>query len=119
MTTYGALQGQEELAVNVHYQAAHRRLVAYGALSYSLTEAADDGGLESAYRLHTMDMASRRLVPVLLSTTERTCTHLACDMVLLNSFCAGHMIESGLGNDHSSSLAEALLRQEGIHLTRD
>lgn len=116
--TYGMPQ-DEEAAVNVHYQAAHRRLVAYGALSYSLTEASDNGGLESTYRLHKMDMASRRLVPFLLDTTERTCAHMACDMVLLNSLCAGYMVESGLGNDHSSQLAYDLLKQQGMSVTLD
>lgn len=107
---------EQERAVNVHYQAAHRRLVAYGSLSYTLTEASDNGGLESAYRLHTMDMASRRLVPFLMDTTERTCAHIACDLVLLNSYAAGHMVQAGLANEHSNQLARDLLADQGLHL---
>lgn len=117
MTDIENLSGVDETrALTVHQLAAHRRLVSYAGLSATTTESSDGGGRETAYRLHLMDMASRRMKPHLLGVSERGCDHLACDMVLLNSLLAGYMVEMGWANEHSNQYALALLNQNGYNI---
>lgn len=100
-------------AMRVHLTNAHRRLVGYASLSATTTEGEADGDRETTYRLHLMDLTSRRMVPHLLGVSERGCDHMACEMVMLNSLTAGYMVEMGWSNDHSSQYAVDLLRANG------
>lgn len=99
-----------------HLQAAHMHLSAYGSLSFTRRVDEVTGHMETAYRLHLMDLTSYRLVPHLLGVTERDCDHLACEMVLLNAYCAGYMMESGRGCDHASQRAMQMLHENGGRL---
>lgn len=105
-------------AMSGHYQAAHRRLMGYMSLSATLTEAYDDGGRESVYRLHVMDLASRRMVPHHLATVERDCEHIGCDAVLMNSYLAGYLVETGQAGEHASATANRLLDEQRISVIR-
>lgn len=104
----------ESRALRVHQDASHRRLAGYASLSATTTVSYEsEGDRETTYRLHVMDLATRRMVPHLLGMSERGCDHIACEMVMLNSLTAGYMVEMGWSNDHSNQYALDLLRQNG------
>jgi len=104
-------------AQHVHLLTAHRRLAGYASLSATTTIGDDDGDRETTYRLHLMDLTSRRMVPHLLGVSDRGCDHMACEMVMLNSLTAGYMVEMGWSNDHSAQYAVDLLRANGGDIT--
>ena len=107
----------ESRALRVHQNDSHRRLVGYFSLSATTTagyESEDDR--ESTYRLHVMDLATRRMVPHLLGVSDRGCDHMACELVMLNSLAAGYAVEMGWSNDHSNQYALDLLRANGGEL---
>jgi len=99
-------------ALRAHTLSHNRRLISYASLSWTLTLDSEDQGLEGVYRMHVMDLASRRLVPHLLGSLERDCDHLGCDLVLLNSLAAGYAVETGIAIRHSQERAEDLLREQ-------
>lgn len=100
-------------ALRLHMETAHRRLVGYASLSATTTVGHAEDDRETTYRLHLMDITSRRMVPHLLGVSERGCDHMACEMVMLNSLTAGYMVEMGWSNDHSVQHAVDLLRANG------
>lgn len=99
--------------LRVHTSAQHRRSVGFVALSASTSLDETEGGRETVYRMHTMDMTTRRMIPHLLGVSDRGCEHIACEMVMLNSLAAGYMVEMGWSNDHSQQYAVDLLRANG------
>lgn len=104
-------------ADSVRYSASHRKLIRYTGLSATTTvDYETEGNRETAYRLHTMDMATRRLIPHLLGISLMDCDHLACEMVELNSLTAGYLIEFGHSMEHASDLAKSLLAGADVYL---
>lgn len=94
---------------NASLQSSHMRLVRHVTLSAATFYDDVSGHRETTYRLHKMDMTTRRLVPHLLGISADNCDHIGCTMVMLNSEAAGWLAAQGLLNEHSSQLAVALL----------
>lgn len=108
----------ESRELSVATDAQYRRLGAYLSLSASTTIGEVDGGRETTYRLYTMDLATHRLRPEWIGSSSDECDHLGCTAVLLNSFAAGHLVESGRAGEHSNILAKAMLDAQGFDVTQ-
>lgn len=100
-------------AEDMRYSLEYRRAVGFVSLSAATSEDNLGGGRETTYRMHIKDQTTNRMVPHLLGVSERGCAHMACEMVMLNSLCAGYMVEMGWSNDHSQQYALDLLRATG------
>ena len=109
----------ESRELSVATDAQYRRLAGYLSLSASTTVSDADGVRETTYRLYTMDMATHRLRPEWIGMSTDECSHLGCTAVLLNSFTAGHLVDSGRAGDHSNELAKAMLDAQGFVVRRD
>ena len=102
---------ESAVQTNASLQSSHMRLVRHVTLSAATFYDDVSGHRETTYRLHQMDMATRRLVPHLLGISADGCDHIGCTMVMLNSEAAGWLAAEGLLNEHSSDLAVSLLNE--------
>lgn len=90
-------------------------------LSLSFTRAAGEEGdpLIETYRMHTLDLASHRVIPTLLAVTEGGCDHDACSMMNLNAYAADYAREVGWGMGHAAENALEIAGQLSLGLDLD
>lgn len=86
----------------------------YVSLSFSRAENTTTRERVETYRLHTMDLASWRLVPVLLGVTEGGCDHDVCSLMTLNGIAAEYAREAGWPSSHAPDTALGLGGQLGL-----
>jgi|SRR3990170_2191604 len=85
-------------------------------MSLSFTRVGSDDGLqqEETYRLHTLDLATHRLVPYLLGVMEGGCSHDVCSLMQLNALAAEYAQGAGWSSNHAPEQALWLQGELGL-----
>lgn len=84
---------------------ADARLTRWVSMSFSRVELGNQGGQVETYRLHTLDLASKRVIPTLLGVVEGGCDHDVCSLMSLNAVAADYAREAGWSSSHAPDVA--------------
>lgn len=87
----------------------HLRTTRYIGLSVARASNAEGTWQTETYRLHTLDLATRRILPVLLGVTDGGCDHDTCSLMTLDSLAAEYARESGWSAAHAGERALQLV----------
>jgi len=90
------------------------RVTRYVSLSFTRVQSDDRLQQEETYRLHTLDLATHRLVPYLLGVMEGGCSHDICSLMQLNALAAEYARDAGWSSNHAPEQALWLQGELGL-----